>query len=65
MQKTYSIVNKFNKSIAIKLRHNYNLKLTFIRKRAYTIMQYYMQYITKAHILINIAITAAISLKGI
>lgn len=36
-----------------------------MQKQTYTIIRYYMQYATKAHILVNIAIIAAISLKGI
>lgn len=64
MRRTYSIVNKFNEFIAIRLRYNYDLELTFMQRRAYAIMWYYMQYALKARVLVNMAVVAVMFLKG-
>lgn len=58
------MVNKFNKSMAIGLRYNYDLELTFTCKRAYAIMQYCMQYAVKACVPVDIAVAAVMSLEG-
>jgi hypothetical protein len=63
LERNHRMVNNYNQSMAVGLRHNHDIDFIFTRSRAFALSRYIMYYATKSRLPITAGISAVLALQ--
>lgn len=63
LERNHRMVNNYNPSMAVGLRHNHDINFIFTRTRAFALSRYIMYYATKSRLPITAGISAVLALQ--
>ena len=63
LERNHRMINNYNQSMAVGLRHNHDINFIFTRTRAFALSRYIMYYATKSRLPITAGISAVLALQ--